>query len=134
MDRQTRLLETLAQGMLHCHGGPPNDFQQKLEGFLKLRPPTFDTTDDDPITTEDWLCEMEKKLDLTTYTNEECMGVAAHQLTGAARAWWDSYCDAHEALGSISWEEFAEAFREKHVPEGIMDAKVEEFHNISQGS
>jgi hypothetical protein len=79
MDRQTRLLETLAQGMLHRHGGPPNDFQRKLEGFLKLRPPTFDTTDDDPIAAEDWLREMEKKLDLTTCTDEECVGVAAHR-------------------------------------------------------
>jgi hypothetical protein len=26
MDRQTCLLETLAQGMLHHHEGPPNDF------------------------------------------------------------------------------------------------------------
>ena len=26
MDRQTCLLEALAQGMLHHHGGPPNDF------------------------------------------------------------------------------------------------------------
>jgi hypothetical protein len=41
MDCETCLLETLAQGMLHRHGGPPNDFQRKLEGFLKLRPPTF---------------------------------------------------------------------------------------------
>jgi hypothetical protein len=78
MDRQTRLLETLAQGMLHRHGGPSNDLQRKLEGFLKLRPPTFDTADDDPIAVEDWLREMEKKLDLTTCTNEECVGMATH--------------------------------------------------------
>ena len=26
MDRQTHLLKALAQGMLHHHGGPPNDF------------------------------------------------------------------------------------------------------------
>jgi hypothetical protein len=26
MDRQTRLLETLAEGILHHHGGKPNDF------------------------------------------------------------------------------------------------------------
>jgi hypothetical protein len=134
MDHQTRLLETLAQGMLHRHGGLPNDLQRKLEGFLKLRPPTFDTANDDPVTAEDWLREMEKKLDLTTCTDEECMGVATHQLIGVARAWWDSYCDAHEHPGSISWEEFAEAFHEQHVAEGVMDAKVEEFRNISQGS
>jgi hypothetical protein len=77
---------------------------------------------------------MEKKLDLTTCINEECVGVAAHQLTGAAHAWWDSYCDTHKDPGSISWEEFTKAFREQHVPKGVMDAKVEEFRNISQGS
>jgi hypothetical protein len=53
MDHQTCLLETLAEGILHCHGRQPNDFQRKLEGFLKLRPPTFDYADDDPIATED---------------------------------------------------------------------------------
>ena len=64
---------------------------------------------------------MAKKVDLTTCSDEECIRVTAHQLTGAARAWWDSYCDTH-------------AFREHHVPEGVMDAKVEDFSNISQGS
>ena len=76
---------------------------------------------------------MEKKLDLTTCSDEECVGVIAHQLTSVARAWWDSYCDTHTDLVNISWEEFAVAFREHHMPEGMMDAKVEEFRNISQG-
>jgi hypothetical protein len=49
-----------------------------LEGFLKLRPPTFDTADNDAIATEDWLHEMEKKLDLTTCTDEECVEVTTH--------------------------------------------------------
>ena len=53
MDPQTRLMETLAERLLHHNGGPPNDFQRKLEGFLKLSPPTFDSSDDDTITTED---------------------------------------------------------------------------------
>jgi hypothetical protein len=47
------------------------------------------------------------------------------------RAWWDDYCEAHDDPGSISWAEFTEAFRENHVPEGIMDAKVEEFCNFT---
>ena len=75
--------------------------------------------------------EIEKKLDLTTCFDEECVGVTAHQLTGAARVWWDSYCDTHAEPTHISWEEFAKAFREHHVPEGMVDAKVEEFCNIS---
>ena len=68
--------------------------------------------------------EMEKKLDLTTCSDD----------TGAARTWCDSYCDTHADPAQISWEEFAKTFREHHVPEGVMDAKVEEFCNISWGS
>ena len=48
--------------------------------------------------------------------------------------WWDSYCDTHNDPAHISWEEFVEAFCEHHMPKGMMDAKVEEFCNISQGS
>ena len=77
--------------------------------------------------------EMEKKLDLTTCSNEVCVGVTAHQLTDVACAWWDSYYDTHIDPVHISWEEFAEASCEHHVPEGVMYAKVKEFHNISQG-
>ena len=75
--------------------------------------------------------EIEKKLDLTTCSNVEFVGVAAHQLTSVAHAWWDSYYDTHVDPTHISWEEFAEAFCEHHVPKGVMDAKVNEFHNIS---
>ena len=74
---------------------------------------------------------MEKKLDLTTCSNEECVGVTAHKHTSTTRAWWDIYYDTHADPTHISWEEFAEAFCEHHMPKGMMDAKVEEFHNIS---
>ena len=85
-----------------------------------MRPPTFNGSDNDPMVAEDWLREIEKKLDLTTCTDEECVGIAAHQLTGAARAWWDTYCDAHENPAAIGWDEFTEEFREYHVPRGAM--------------
>jgi len=134
MTRQTELLETIAENMLHRQGGQHNDFQRKLEGFLKLRPPTFDGSDSDPIAAEDWLQEMEKKLDLTTCSDEECVGVAAHQLAGAARAWWDTYCDSHRNPANISWGEFAKEFRDYHAPEGTMDAIADEFCHIKQGS
>ena len=87
-----------------------------------MMPPTFDSSDDDPIVAEDWLCEMDKKLDLTTCSDEECVGVATHQLTSVARAWWDNYYDTHTDPTHISWEEFTEAFHDHHMPEGMMDA------------
>jgi hypothetical protein len=62
MDRQTCLIETLAKGLLCRNGGPPRGFPQA----------------EAPITIKDWLCEMEKKLDLITCSDEECVGVTAH--------------------------------------------------------
>ena len=32
-----------------------------------------------------------------------------------------------------TWAEFSEAFREHHIPEGLMDRKREEFCNFTQG-
>jgi hypothetical protein len=124
MAQQTQLLVALVEGANHRQGGQQNDFQRKLEGFLKLRPPTYDGTDLDSLVADDWLKKMEKKLDLTTFTNDECVGAAAHQLTGAACTWWDSFSDSHE---------FTKSFIEYHIPKGIMEAKAEEFHNIKMG-
>ncbi|XP_066385025.1 uncharacterized protein [Miscanthus floridulus] len=81
----------------------------------------------------DWLNEMEKKLDLTTFTDDECVGATTHQLKGATRTWWDSFSDSHEDPANISWEEFTKAFTEYHIPKGVMEAKAMEFHNIQMG-
>lgn len=102
MAQQTQLLATLVEGTNRRNGGHQNDFQRKLEGFLKLRAPTFNGDNNDPIAADDWLKEIEKRLDLTTCTDDKCVGIAAHQLVGAARAWWDSYCEAHKDPGRIS--------------------------------
>jgi hypothetical protein len=88
MAQQTQLLSTLVDGANHRQGGQQNDFQRKLEGFLKLRPPTYDGTDPDLLVADDWLKEMEKKLDLTTFTDDECVRATTHQLIGAASACW----------------------------------------------
>ncbi|CAN6172181.1 unnamed protein product [Urochloa humidicola] len=106
---------------------------RKLEGFHKLHPPTFDSSSD-PLDADDWLKEIEKKLDLTTCTDVECVTFAAHKLTGAARAWWDGYCDSHPDPANISWDEFVEAFTEHHIPEALMDRKAEEFRKLTMGS
>ena len=53
MVQQTQLLVALVDGANHRQGGQQNDFQRKLEGFLKLRPPTYDGTDPDPFVVDD---------------------------------------------------------------------------------
>ncbi|WVZ51158.1 hypothetical protein U9M48_002326 [Paspalum notatum var. saurae] len=69
----------------HSQDPQTESLTQKIKGFIKLRAPTFDYTDD-PIKAEDWLKEIEKKLDLTTCTDEECVVLAVHKLTGSASA------------------------------------------------
>ena len=107
----------------HPQNPQPKALPRSFEGFIKLRASTFDYTDD-PIKAEDWLMEIEKKLDLTTCTDEECVALAVHQLTGSASAWWDSFCETHNDPDSITWKEFSVAFREFFVPKEMMVHKA----------
>jgi hypothetical protein len=48
-----------------------------------LKAPTISYSDK-PLDADDWLRVIETKLDLTVYTGEECVAIAAHQLDGSA--------------------------------------------------
>jgi hypothetical protein len=39
---------------------------------------------DKPLNADGWLSKIETKLDLTVYTGEECVAIAAHHLDGSA--------------------------------------------------
>ncbi|CAN6275287.1 unnamed protein product [Urochloa humidicola] len=137
MATQTRLMEVLANAMQHNmqrgQRGPLEEtLSRKIESFHKLHPPTFDHSSN-PLDADDWLREVEKKLDLTTCDDFECVTLATHKLVGTTRAWWDSYSDSHRNPAEITWDEFVEAFREHHIPEAIVDRKVEEFRNLKMG-
>jgi hypothetical protein len=49
---------------------------------------------------------IETKLDLTVCSDEECVAIAAHQLEGLAKAWWDNYTATHPNPSFITWLEF----------------------------
>ncbi|WVZ50408.1 hypothetical protein U9M48_001661 [Paspalum notatum var. saurae] len=117
----------------HSQDPRPGSLTQKIEGFIKLRAPIFDYTDE-PIKAEDWLREIEKKLDLTTCTDAECVALTVHQLIGSASAWWDSFCKTQDDPDSITWEEFTVAFREFFVPKEMMMQKAAEFRKLKQGT
>jgi Retrotransposon gag protein/Zinc knuckle len=103
----------------------------RLSEFMKFKPPTFDSTDD-PLEADDWLREINKKLDIIHAKGRDRVLLASHQLVGSAAEWWDNYSRATENLDEISWEEFQKTFREYHIPEGIMEMKAEEFRNLKQ--
>jgi hypothetical protein len=91
------------------------DFTRKIESFILLKAPTFSYLDD-PHDTNDCLRVIETKLDLTVFFDEECVAIAAHQLEGPAKAWWDNYTATHPNPAFITWLEFCEAFREQYLP------------------
>ncbi|CAN6205626.1 unnamed protein product [Urochloa humidicola] len=137
MATQTWLMEVMAnamqQNLQRGQRAPQEEtLSRKIESFHKLHPPTFDHSSD-PMDADDWLREVEKKLDLTTCNDFECVTLAAHKLVGTARAWWDSYCDSHRNPAEMGWDEFVDAFREHHIPKAIVDQKVEEFRNLKMG-
>jgi hypothetical protein len=45
-------------------------------------------------------------------------------------SWWDTF---NEAVRDATWAEFETAFREHHVPQGIVQLKEDEFRELTQG-
>jgi hypothetical protein len=131
MDRQTRLMEALAR---RNDNGNGNGQGNKMAQFMRLRPPTFDSCEDDPLVADDWLRSITKKLNAIRATDEEKVLLATHQLVGATGEWWENYQDAVDEPEAITWEEFKEAFRNYHIPEGVMEMKAEEFRSLKQGA
>jgi len=48
--------------------------------------------------------------------------------------WWDHYHGMLPADHAVTWEEFKMAFRAHHIPAGLLERKLNEFLNLTQGS
>jgi hypothetical protein len=57
----------------------------------------------------------------------------AHQLYGTAANWWETYCNTHTNVDTITWNEFKARFRTHYVPRGTMKLKRKEFTDLNQG-
>jgi hypothetical protein len=82
---------------------------------------------------EDWLQGTEKKLVIVQCMDHEKILFAAHQLYGTAANWWETYCNAHVNVDTITWNEFKARFRTHYVPRGTMKLKKKEFADLKQG-
>jgi hypothetical protein len=82
---------------------------------------------------EDWLKGVEKKLVIAQCTDHEKVLFAAHQLYGTAANWWETYCNTHANIDTITWNEFKARFRIHYVPRGTMKFKRKEFADLKQG-
>jgi hypothetical protein len=82
---------------------------------------------------EDWLKGLEKKLVIAQCTDREKVLFAAHQLYGTAANWWETYCNAHVNVDTITWNEFKARFHTHYVPRGTLKLKKKEFADLKQG-
>jgi hypothetical protein len=139
MALQTQLMQRMAEAMEHRGNGgnrvapQDEDLTRKIESFIRLKAPTFNYSDD-PLEAHGWLRVIETKLDLTVCSDEECVAIAAHQLEGPAKAWWDNYTSTHPNPAFITWLEFCEAFREQYLPDELLVQKAQEFRTMTQGA
>jgi hypothetical protein len=111
---------------------PPPPHQSHLVEFLQTCPTTFSQAKD-PMDAEDWLKGVEKKVMIAQCTDHEKVLFAAHQLYGTAANWWETYCNTHANIDTITWNEFKARFRTHYVPRGTMKLKRKEFADLKQG-
>jgi hypothetical protein len=97
--------------------------------FLRLKPPTF-VGSSNPLDADDWLRTVKRKLEAIVCLENQRVHLATHQLSGRALSWWDTFSTT---VRDATWAEFEEAFREHHVPLGIVQLKEEEFRELTQG-
>jgi hypothetical protein len=100
------VLQTLNNMQPHQQQAPPPPLphQSHLVEFLRTRPTTSQAKD--PMEGEDWLKEIEKKLVITQCIDHEKVFFTAHQLFGTTANWWETYCNTHTGVHSITWKKF----------------------------
>jgi hypothetical protein len=98
-----------------------------------LKAPTISYSDQ-PLDADDGMRVIETKLDLTVYTGEECVAIAAHQLNGSAKSWWDKYAASHPNPVFITWLEFCKAVCKQYLPSELMVQTTQEFCTMTQGA
>ncbi|KAK1613383.1 hypothetical protein QYE76_037056 [Lolium multiflorum] len=66
---------------------------------------------------------------------EDKVRFATHLLKGGSAAWWENFTEMCPTNApDVTREEFFEAFRSHHIPEGLMDMMKKKFHNMVQGN
>ncbi|KAF0912228.1 hypothetical protein E2562_013181 [Oryza meyeriana var. granulata] len=105
--------------------------QSKLTNVQRLSPPSFSTAID-PVDADDWLRDIEVKLDLARCDEREKAEYATYYLQGVAAAWWESYKTIIPSDEPITWVVFKQDFRSAHIPAGLMEIKRKEFLSLKQ--
>jgi hypothetical protein len=102
--------------------------------FSALKPPLFHKAEE-PLEADAWLRAIEAKLDVLTLpcSEERKVKFAAMYLRGPALLWWDHFKLMQPNGHEITWAEFKTAFKNHHIPKGMVERKLNELLNLRQG-
>jgi hypothetical protein len=116
------------------HNAPQTQVAGYLE-FFGAQPPLFNKMEE-PLDADAWICTIESKFALLTMPCSEANKAqfAVQQLRGMARIWQDNYFAMLPVDHVVTWGEFKNAFRAHHIPEGLMERKLNEFLALTQGT
>jgi hypothetical protein len=136
-----QLLQTQQQLAQQLHNNPHGeniDGQPrvtKYEHFYSMKPPTYEEAKE-PLAADAWIRAIEAKFSVFTLpcSEERKASFAALQLRGAALIWWENFKTMIPTGHQITWAEFNQAFKEHHIPKGLMDRKMKELLALKQGT
>jgi hypothetical protein len=124
--------------MGHFHQQPQGreePLSTSYQDFLSTQPPLFHKVDE-PLDADAWLRTIESKFALlpAPCSDENKVLFTAQQLRGTARLWWDQFHAMQATDHVVTWDEFRTAFRAHHIPAGLIEWKLNEFLNLTQGT
>jgi hypothetical protein len=102
--------------------------------FIGMKPPTF-TKAEEPFDADAWVRAIEAKFSafVLPCSEEHKASFAALQLHGEALMWWEHFKTMQPAVHEITWTEFKKAFKDHHIPKGLMVRKMKELLALKQG-
>jgi hypothetical protein len=102
--------------------------------FIRMKPPTF-TKAEEPLDADAWVRATEAKFSafVLPYSEEHKASFAALQLCGEALMWWEHFKTMQPAGHEVTSTEFKKAFKDHHIPKGLMVRKMKELLALKQG-
>jgi hypothetical protein len=99
-----------------------------------MKPPTF-TKAEEPLDADTWVKAIEAKFSafVLPCSEERKASFATLQLRGEAFMWWEHFKSMQPAGREVTWTEFKEAFKDHHIPKGLMVRNMKELLALKQG-
>jgi hypothetical protein len=129
----TQLLGQMQQTQHNFDQGHQENGRVMIRDFLQLNPQSFDSMPQ-PLDADDWVRDVNHMLTTAGVAQGDKVRFATHLLKGGSAAWWENFLEMRPPNADLTLEEFVEAFRSHHIPEGLMDRMKEKFCNLVQGN